>query len=149
MVRTCGPRWALAGLPSFRELQREFDHAFGKNGGSAVRATADVQDGLPPASLWEEEGQLRLDIDLPGVALEEVELTIEKGVLRVQAERKSPEGRTYLHNARSFGKFAWSLALPETIDPEAVTAEMKQGVLQVVMGKRPETQPKKIVVKAE
>ena len=101
-----------------------------------------------PASIWEAEDKFHLEIDAPGVAKEDVDLTFEKGVLQVTLERKAPEGeRTNWHNERGYGKVSRSMSLPETVDPETITAELNNGVLHVTIAKLPQAQPKKIDVK--
>ena len=89
-----------------------------------------------------------IELDAPGVAKEDVDLTFDKGTLQVSLERKVPEGdRTNWHNERGFGKVTRSVSLPDTVDPATIAAELTNGVLHVTITKRPESQPKKIEVK--
>lgn len=100
------------------------------------------------ASIWEAENAFHIELDAPGVSKEDVELTFDKGVLQVTLERKAPEGeRTNLHNERGFGRITRSVSLPDTVDPESITAEMSNGVLHVTVTKLPEAQPKRIDIK--
>ena len=79
---------------------------------------------------------------------EDVELTFDKGQLQITLERKAPEGeRTNWHNERGYGKVSRSVSLPETVDPNTITAALTNGVLHVTITKLPEAQPKKIEVK--
>ena len=92
----------------------------------------------------EEEGRWCVEIDLPGVSQSAIDVTVEKNTLRLTAERPAPEGeRKYVHQERSFGKVERTIALPETVDPEGIEAELNGGVLRLNMAKRPELQPKK------
>jgi HSP20 family protein len=101
-----------------------------------------------PASIWEADNTFHLEIDAPGVSREDVELTFEKGNLVITLDRKSPEGeRTYWHNERGYGKVSRSVTLPDTVDPESISAELTNGVLHVAVNKKPEAQPKRIDVK--
>lgn len=101
-----------------------------------------------PAAIWEADGMFHIEVDAPGVAQEGVELTFDKGTLQIALERKAPEGqRTNWHNERGFGKVARSVALPDTVNPDSISAELNSGVLHVTIAKRPEAQPKKIDVK--
>lgn len=101
-----------------------------------------------PASIWEAENTFHIEVDAPGVAKEDVELTFDKGTLQIALERKVPEGdRTNWHNERGFGKVTRSVSLPDTVDPSTITAELVNGVLHVTITKKPESQPKKIEVK--
>lgn len=97
-----------------------------------------------PASLWEDDEQLHLEIDAPGVNKEAVEVTFDKGTLTVTLERSRPEDRKFVHNERRFGKLTRTLALPDTVDPDTIQAGLTDGVLRISIAKRPEIQPKKI-----
>ena len=125
-----------AGLP---EVDTLFNHFFRPEEGATWRA---------PASIWEAENVFHIEMDAPGVAKEDVELTFDKGALQITLERKMPEGeRTSWHNERGYGKISRSVSLPETVDPNTITAELTNGVLHVTITKLPEAQPKKIEVK--
>ena len=125
-----------AGLP---EVDALFNHFFRPEEGTTWRA---------PASIWEAENVFHIEMDAPGVAKEDVELTFDKGALQITLERKTPEGeRTSWHNERGYGKISRSVALPETADPNTISAELTNGVLHVTITKLPEAQPKKIEVK--
>ena len=125
-----------ANLPEFDNL---FGHFFRGEEVSMWRA---------PASIWEAENTFHIELDAPGVAKDDVELTFDKGALQITLERKVPEGdRTNWHNERGFGKVTRSVSLPDTVDPSTITAELTNGVLHVTITKRPESQPKKIEVK--
>lgn len=124
------------GLPEFDSL---FNHFFRAEEVAMWRA---------PASIWEADNVFHLEVDAPGVAKEDVELTFEKGTLQITLERKVPEGeRTNYHNERGYGKVSRSVSLPETVDPNTITAELTNGVLHVTISKLPEAQPKRIDVK--
>src|SRR5262249_7823594 len=58
-----------------------------------------------PLSLWQDDKAVYLEAELPGVAENEVDITVHEGVLSIKAERKDTEGRAYLHNGRAFGRF--------------------------------------------
>jgi HSP20 family protein len=125
-----------AGLPEFDQLFGQF---FRPEEASTWRA---------PASIWEAENVFHIEVDAPGVTKDNVELTFEKGTLQVSLEREAPEGeRTNWHNERGYGKVTRSVSLPETVDPNTITAELTNGVLHVTITKLPEAQPKKIDVK--
>jgi HSP20 family protein len=125
-----------AGLPEFDNL---FNHFFRAEEVAMWRA---------PASIWEAENVFHIELDAPGVKKEDVELTFNKGALQITLERKAPEGeRTSWHNERGYGKVSRSVSLPETVDPETISAELTNGVLHVTIQKLPEAQPKKIDVK--
>lgn len=123
----------------FREFDTLVNHIFRGEGALMWHA---------PASIWEADSTFHIELDAPGVAKDDVELTFDKGTLQIALERKGPEGdRTNWHNERGFGKVTRSVSLPESVDPATISAELANGVLHVTITKRPESQPKKIEVK--
>jgi len=146
MATLSTPRYNFP-FPSVRDdLDRWFEQFFSP----ALKATNGQGDTwYAPAALWEDEDNYHIELEVPGVANEDVEITYEKGALVVNAERKAPdEERKYWHNSRRYGKSRFTLQLPESVDVENIDAELKQGVLHLTLAKRPEAQPKKISVKA-
>lgn len=143
MNSTCKPRWSVA-IPSSvqREMDQVFDHFFGP---SSREATSPV---FAPSALWEEEGRWGLEVELPGVKQEDIDITLEKDALRITAERRVPEeNRKFIHQERSYGKVQRLIKLPDTVDSDNIDAELKDGVLRLYLTKRPELQPKKVQIK--
>ena len=101
-----------------------------------------------PASLWEADEKLHVELDVPGVAADAVEVTVENGQLSITVERSAGENPpTYAYNERRFGNVTRTLDLPDTVDPETVEAGLRDGVLHVSVAKRPETQPRRVEVR--
>lgn len=101
-----------------------------------------------PAAFWESGDKFYVELDVPGVKLEDVDITFEKGQLQMVVERKAPEGEFKgLYNERGYGKVTRTLNLPDTANPEAIEARLTDGVLHIEIGKHPELQPKKIEVR--
>ncbi len=144
MAHACKPRWSVAfGDSVGREMDQIFDHFFGPNSGEKSSPV------FAPSSLWEEEGRWGVEVDLPGIQLDDIDITLEKDALRVTAERRVPEGdRKYIHQERGYGKVQRLIRLPETVDPDNIEAELKDGVLRLYLKKRPELQPKKVQIKS-
>lgn len=97
-----------------------------------------------PISVWHDDDNIYVEADLPGLSDQDVEVTVHKGVLYIRGERKAEDGRNYLYNGRTWGRFERSVSLPEEVNAEAVQAELSQGVLRVMLPKSPETRPRKI-----
>ncbi len=88
--------------------------------------------------------------DLPGVLDKDLEINLVGNRLIVGGKReaeKETKGETRYTCERSYGSFSRSFTLPEGIDVDHVTAAMKDGVLTIVLPKKPEVQPKKIALK--
>lgn len=127
------------GSRGFSEFDSLFNHLFRAEEVALWRA---------PASLWEADSTIHVEVDAPGVQKDDVAITFDKGTLTIGLERKAPEGeRKSWHNERGYGKVSRSVSLPETVDPETISAELTSGVLHVTIQKLPEAQPKKIDVK--
>jgi HSP20 family protein len=135
------PRWSVMfPSPFAREVNDLFDTLVHRPDGTA--------GWQAPAAIWEEDGRWCLDIELPGVKQEDVDVTLEKNALRVVAERHAPEDRKYFHQERNYGRIERLITLPEAVDADGIEAELRDGVLTLSLAKRPELQPRKISVKA-
>ena len=106
--------------------------------------------GHTNAGLWEDENAYHVELDVPGVQRENVDVTFDKGTLTVSAERKheqSSEDRKGWREERFYGKVTRSFTLPDAIDVESIGAELTNGVLRVTVAKSPAAQPRKVEIK--
>lgn len=143
---TCGSKVGsfLNSACGSRGLGRLFEKAFREEPSRGLV----IGPWLAAANLWEDTHQFYVEIDVPGVAIEDISLTVDKGILLVAAERKAPgEERDYKHQERGYGRVERTIQLPETVDPDKIEAELVAGVLKIQLGKRAELQPKKITVR--
>jgi HSP20 family protein len=89
--------------------------------------------------------------DVPGVKDSDLDVTLSGNRLTVAGKReaeKQEQTDTYFTYERSYGDFTRAFTLPDGIDPNAVSAELKDGVLTLTVKKTPETQPKKIAIQS-
>lgn len=102
---------------------------------------------FPVVDIFENEDTVTMKLDLPGVNREDIEISVEEGVLTIKGEKRSnsPEGekRTYHMRERTFGKFTRAFTLGETIDTNSVKAEFKDGVLILSMVRMVPPKPEK------
>ena len=146
MSKVLSPRWL--GSRSFSGVQRDMDQLLETFFGSANGGSSVASRWHAPASMWEAEGKFHVEIELAGVKSDDVDITFEENALRVKALRKTSETeRKCLHNERTYGEVTRVISLPDTVDPDSIEANLTDGVLHLAIAKRPETQPKKIVVK--
>jgi HSP20 family protein len=123
------------------EVDSLFNHFLGQN----VRQVG----WNAPAAIWEAEDRLHVEVDLPGVALEDTSVTFDKGVLTITAERRAAEDqRKFWHNERAVGQVTRTVSLPDTVDPESIAAEFERGVLHITIAKLPQAQPRRIEIKS-
>jgi len=107
---------------------------------------------VPKVNTREGEDAYYVEIDLPGIKKEDIEITTEDNVLTISGERKMKEEvkeDDYYKIESAYGKFSRSFTLPEKVDVEKIEAESKDGVLEVVIPKlkEEEKKPKKIEIK--
>lgn len=100
-----------------------------------------------PLSVWEDEDAVTVEIDAPGVAEGDIEVSVHQGELVVRGERKSTRtGAGY--DSRTYGRFEQRLTLPATVDADRVEAKLANGVLSVTCPKSEAAKPRRIAIKA-
>ena len=105
----------------------------------------------PRFNVVEKEDGYYVSADLPGLAEEDLEVTLHEGTLTVSGSRRAEQQNdsdTYYLYERSTGEFRRTFALPDNADEEAISASLKNGVLELVIGKRPEAKPRKIALQS-
>jgi len=121
------------------EMDQLFDAFFyGSPGGARGRRSNLQTLWAPEIEVRERGNELRICVDLPGVAKENVKVDIEDGALIIQGERSEAqdeggEGQGFRRSERRYGSFYRSIALPEGADLERAQANMKDGVLEIVL----------------
>ncbi len=105
----------------------------------------------PRVDVTENEHEVRVLADLPGIRKDDVSITLENGVLTINGERKVEEEKkdTNVHfSERYYGRFSRSFTIGETIQQDKIEASFKDGVLTVVLPKAEQAKPKKIEIEA-
>ena len=108
-------------------------------------------DGLIRADMRETDDALIVTADLPGLKPEDIDITVRANTLTIEGELQSKEEgeRGNVHfRERRYGKYRRSVSLPEGVDSDAVEAEFKNGVLEIVLPKTEQARPKQVPVKA-
>ncbi len=135
----------------FDELRHEITSTFGFNGRHGRRtAAAAVSGWAPPVDIKEEADRFVIYADLPGFDPQHIDITFDTGVLIVKGERAAPvreELEKYSHLERPKQSFERRFRLPDTANPDAITARGEYGVLEVVIGKKPVDAARKIAIK--
>jgi HSP20 family protein len=99
----------------------------------------------------EEDDAFYVDAEVPGMSAEDVKVDVEKNVLTLSGERKVEKEEiedTYRRVERQYGSFTRSFTLPETVDTENISADLKDGVLALRLPKKNAPTPRSISVKA-
>ncbi len=105
----------------------------------------------PPVDIYDKEDSFILEVDLPGVALEDVEVEVKDGTLHIKGKKshKQEQERTtdlFIMQERPSGEFYRVFSLPGDIEQEKVGAKLKNGVLTVVIPKKETGRAKQITV---
>ena len=104
---------------------------------------------LPPLNVWEEGDTLKVDVEIPGVKLEDVEVSFNKGELTIKGEKKVviQDSATLHRRERLAGTFTRTMTVPWEIKADQVSAELKDGILTVTLPKAEAAKPRKVAVK--
>ena len=110
-----------------------------------------AREGLAPRlDVIERKDDYVVRTEIPGARKDDIEVSVEDGVLTISAETKSEteakHGERVLRQERRFGRYLRSLRLDKTVDDKQVKASYKDGVLELVLPKAEEVKPKKITV---
>jgi len=133
-------------LTSQREYVRLLKEAFSPMSGETEVST---RSWAPPVDIYETEDAIVLKAELPGIDPKDVEVRVEDNTLYLKGERnyeKDVNEQNYHRIERSYGSFARSFTLPNSINAEKVKAEYKDGLLTLTMPKREEAKPKTIKI---
>jgi HSP20 family protein len=106
---------------------------------------------MPPVDIVEAKDKITLRAELPGFKENQVDLTVEDGMLTLKGERKFEKEHNednYHRVERSYGSFVRSFSLPASVDQTRISATFADGILQVELPKKEETRPKQIKISA-
>lgn len=130
-------------------LHDDIDRTFGH--WAANDTSAATADWVPAADIEEHTDRFELCVDLPGVAANDVDITLEAGVLTLSGERhvaRPTEPLSHHRRERGHGRFYRRFILPDSVDSEGVKARERNGVLEITIPKQAAAQPKRIKIAA-
>ncbi len=106
---------------------------------------------VPPVDIYEDEQNLVLKLEIPGVNEEDLQVSLENNLLTVKGERKfeKEEKEENFHRIeRRFGTFTRTFRMPNTVDSDYTSASYDKGILKITLAKRAEAKPKQIKIGA-
>ncbi len=117
------------------------------------RATAEhsARTWSPAVDILERQDGFLLRADLPGVNAEDIDISMDGGILTVAGVRHAEacgEGVEMQRAERSSGQFSRRFTLPETVNADAIAAKHRNGILEVSIPKQPQVKPRKVTVEA-
>lgn len=139
-------RWSP--MAELEELRRKMDQLLQKSSRLLEEGELPKTGWQPTMEVFESESLLLLELDLPGISQEEIQVRIEEHTLLVSGERKPTleEGFSCQRCERSYGPFQREFALPEIIDESQTRASCEHGVLRIWLQKRSSSEPRRIDV---
>ena len=133
----------------FSTLQDRMNRLFRDNFAESREEALTTTGFAPAVDVYEDEHNVTLKIEVPGIEEKDIDVRIENNLLTVHGERKfekEEKEENYRRIERQYGSFTRSFTLPNTVDSEKVNANYEKGVLQVTLAKKAEAKPKQIKV---
>jgi HSP20 family protein len=134
------------------EMNRIFDEMFGSLPRTGRQRGESPSQWAPALDVLQEDGDVVARAELPGVKQEDVDITFHNGVLTISGVRRGEEekeGSGYYVRERRYGSFRRSMSLPEGTDESSISAQFKDGVLEVrVKGAAAVQEPKRIQIES-
>lgn len=135
-------------------LRREIDEAFrgagiSKQSGPTFLSPVTARR-FPLVNFSEDEGHVYIEALVPGVTPNEIDLTVLRNTIAISGERKpfvEQAGQIVHRSELGSGKFSRTLELPVDIDPDKISAQCKDGIMQITLAKAEHAKPKKITIK--
>lgn len=137
----------IAGSGFQDELKQVFDKFFSEN--DSDQSNVVTSQWTPRVDIREEPQRFVILADVPGVDPKDIEINMDKGILSIRGERKSEtrdSSERYSRVERSHGLFYRRFALPDSANPDGISATGGHGVLEISIPKKPETTPRRISV---
>lgn len=129
------------------QMRREMERAVDTR--TAEGSSVATSDWVPAVDIKENKDSFVIMADIPGVDPKDIEVHMENGILTIKGEKESEkkeEREGYKRVERSYGSFYRRFSLPDSADPDKITAKSNNGVLEVTIAKQEKVQPRKISV---
>ena len=127
-------------------MNRLFRESYNPEGPEEALTTTSY---APPVDIYEDEHNITLKLDVPGIDEKDIDVRVENATLTVHGERKiekEEKEENFRRVERQYGEFTRSFTLPSSVDLGQVTAHYDKGVLKINLAKKAEAKPKQIKV---
>jgi HSP20 family protein len=108
---------------------------------------------MPPVDIYENDNkEIVLKVELPGLKREDIDLTVEQNTLTIRGQRRPDDAireQQYHRLERTYGTFSRSFTLPNTIEATGVRADYRDGVLTITLPTRADARPRQIQVEVK
>ena len=133
----------------FSTLQDRMNRLVRDSFGDGREEALTTSSFAPAVDVYEDEHNVTLKIEVPGVEEKDIDVRIENNTLAVHGERKfekEEKEENYRRVERQYGSFTRSFTLPNTVDAESVSASYDKGMLKIKLSKKAEAKPKQIKI---
>lgn len=130
-------------LPEIDWVDREFGRMIRRLWGNGEQVAGTISY---PVDMWEDDDSVHVSAELPGFNKDDIDVTIEQGMLHITAERKVEHHQGSLLNERRYTRYHRTFSLPTAVDENKVEAQFDNGVLNLTLPKRPEVKPRRIKI---
>lgn len=129
-------------------LREETEGLFDSPFSPFFRTSGSFSTWSPAVDVYEDKDQFTVVAEVPGMKKEDLNITLQNGVLTISGERKREEKKPDhgFRSERFVGRFQRSITLPASVDPSGVKATYQDGLLKVMLPKSEEAKPKQIEV---
>lgn len=131
------------------QLHGEINRLFDREIDRGTASSAATADWIPAADIDEYADRFVLRLDVPGVDVANIEITLDRGVLSVSGERPREALAKEVERSRTerpFGRFHRRFTLPDTVDAAGVQATGRNGIVEVTIPKQAKAQPRRIQI---
>jgi len=132
----------------FSTLQDRMNRLFRDSYGDREEALT-TSTFAPPVDVYEDEHNVTLKIEVPGIEEKDIDVRVENNTLTVHGERKfekEEKEENFRRVERQYGSFTRSFTLPNTVDTDSIQANYEKGILKIQLAKKAEAKPKQIKV---
>jgi len=134
-----------AAHPAIAQAIAEFDAVLGQIMGPRTNERKDLR---VPMSVWSDEAGAHVELDVPGVLMDAIDITMERDVLTIKGRRtrELPGGAEAAVDELRGGEFERHVRVGDTFDQDKVSATLKDGVLHVRLARKPQTPARKVTI---
>lgn len=143
MLTTLPNRVSALFADPFNTVFRNIDREFSPNGG----VNGPIQRKVAPLSMWGDADAVHIEMDVPGIALADLSVSVENGLLMIRGRRRAIERQSEtIHEERFFGEFERNVSLNDRVDPSTIEATLQDGVLHIKLSKKREAQRQQVSI---
>ncbi|HZP17344.1 MAG TPA: Hsp20/alpha crystallin family protein [Terriglobales bacterium] len=133
----------------FTTLQDRMNRLFRESFGDTREEALTTSVFAPPVDVYEDEHNVTLKIEVPGIDEKDIDVRVENNTLTVHGERKfekEEKEENFRRVERQYGSFTRTFTLPNTVDTDSIEAQYDKGVLKIQLAKKAEAKPKQIKI---